>query len=104
MSQIIIKYKLKEGVSREQYENWTRNTDYPLMRGLTRVSTFTTYRLERNLMDGSQPSLDYIEIFDLPDLDGFIAEDMASAIVQQVMGEFMGFVDNPEFMVAQAVV
>jgi hypothetical protein len=104
MSQIIIMYKLKPGVSREQYENWTRTTDYPAMRGLKRVNSFINYRTVRNLLDGSQPSVDYVEVFDLSDLDGFVSQDMAGPLVQNIMGEFMQFVDAPEFMVAEAVV
>ncbi len=104
MSQIIIMYKLKPGVSREQYETWTRTTDYPTMRGLKRVAAFTNYRTVRNLLDGSQPSVDYVEVFDLSDLDGFVSQDMAGSLVQKIMGEFMQFVDTPEFMVAEAVV
>lgn len=104
MSQLIISYKLKSGVTREQYEQWTRNTDYPAMRGLKRVSAFTNYRSVRNLLADVPPSVDYVEIFDIPDLAGFLAEDMSGAVVQKVMGEFMQFVENPEFLVAEAVV
>jgi hypothetical protein len=104
MSQIIIMYKLKSDVTREQYETWTRTTDYPAMRGLKRVAAFTNYRTVRNLLDGSQPSVDYVEVFDIPDLEGFMTQDMTDSVVQQIMGEFMQFVENPEFMVAEAVV
>jgi hypothetical protein len=103
MAQIIIKYKLKAGVTRQQYENWTSTTDYPTMRGLQRVSRFVNYRIERNMMSDAAPSVDYIEFFDVPDLTGFMGEDMAGAVVQAVMGEFMQFVENPEFLIAEEV-
>ena len=102
MPQLIIKYKLKAGVTREQYENWTRNTDYPSMRGLVRVARFVNYRTVSNLLVAdAAPSVDYVEFFDVPDLNGFITEDMPGAVVQKVMGEFMQFVENPEFLVAE---
>ncbi|MDD5393785.1 MAG: hypothetical protein PHE17_12270 [Thiothrix sp.] len=104
MAQIIIKYKLKAGVTREQYENWTRTTDYPSMRSLQRVSRFTNYRVERPLMGDAAPSVDYVEFFDVLDIAGFIGEDMGSEVVQKVMGEFMQFVDSPEFLIAEEVV
>jgi hypothetical protein len=104
MSQIIITYKLKPGVAREQYETWTRTRDYPAMRGLKRVASFTNYRASSNMLTGEPSTLDYLEIFDVPDLAGFMAEDMSGAIVQGIMGEFMQFVENPEFIVAEEVV
>lgn len=104
MPQIIIQYKLKAGVSREVYENWTRTTDYPSMRGLQRVARFTNHRTVKNLMSDAAPSVDYVEFFDIPDLAGFLGEDMGSDVVQKVMGEFMQFVETPEFLIAEEVV
>lgn len=104
MSQIIITYKLKPGVNREQYETWTRTRDYPTMRGLKRVVSFTNYRATSNMLTGEPSTLDYIEVFDIPDLAGFMAEDMQDGIVQCIMGEFMQFAENPEFIIAEPVV
>jgi hypothetical protein len=104
MSKLIIIYTLKSTTTQAQYESWTRGTDYPLMRGLERVSSFENYRTIKHLMDDAKPSVDYVEIFDIPDLAGFIAEDMGGSIVQKVMGEFMQYVENPEFIIAEAVV
>ncbi len=104
MAQIIILYKLKPGVSREDYEAWTRTVDYPAMRGLKRVASFVNHRVTGMLMGQGEPSVQYVELFDVPDLHGFISEDMAGPVVQKVMGEFMGLVESPEFLTAEAVV
>lgn len=104
MAQIIIKYKLKADVTPEQYEQWTLNRDYPTMRGLARVKRFTNHRIVRNLLSDAPPSVQYVEFFDIPDLDGFLSEDMAGSVVQTIMGEFMQYVDNPEFLVAEEVI
>jgi hypothetical protein len=74
------------------------------MRGLSRVSSYVNHRAERLLMGEGAPSMDYIEVFDIPDLDGFVAQDMPGGVVQAIMGEFMGLVDNPQFVVASEVV
>lgn len=103
MAQIIILYRLKDGVPPETFEQWTRTTDYPTMRGLDRVASFTTYRTERNLLSDAPPSVQYVEVFDVPDLDGFTAHDMPGETVQRIMGEFFERVDAPEFLVATAV-
>ena len=90
MAKLFLLYTLKPGVGQDTYEAWTRATDYPAMRGL--------------LMGDGPVGIDYIEVFDIPDLDGFIAEDMGGAVVQSVMGQFMGHVENPRFIIADEVV
>jgi hypothetical protein len=103
MATLFLTYKLKPGTAPEDFENWIRNTDYPAMRGLSRVSSYVNHRAERLLMGEGAPSMDYIEVFDIPDLDGFVAEDMPGATVQGVMGQFMGFADAPQFIVVSEV-
>lgn len=104
MAKLFLLYTLKPGVAKEVYENWARTTDYPQMRGLKRVSSFTTNRVRGLLMGEGEVGIDYIEVFDLSDLDGFITEDMGGAVVQSVMQQFMGYVDNPRFIIADEVV
>ena len=101
--QLIILYSLKDGVSRDDFEHWVRTVDYPAMRGLSRVSSFKTYRTEKLLMGEGAPSLGYVEVFDIPDLDGFLSEDMPGETVQGIMGQFMGFADAPEFIICGEV-
>ncbi|APG63088.1 REDY-like protein HapK [Sphingorhabdus lutea] len=103
MQYLMIRYKLKNGVKHSEFENWVRTSDYPQMRGLSRVSSFNTYRTDALLMGEGVPSQDYFEIFAINDLTGFTSEDMPGDIVQSVMGEFMNWVDNPEFTIANLV-
>ena len=103
MTQLILTYKLKAGVSRETYEIWTRTVVYPSMRGLKRVASFVNHRVTGLLIGEGEPTCDYVEVFDIPDLPGFLAEDMGGPVVQKIMGEFLGFADNPQFLVAEAV-
>lgn len=104
MANVMITYKLKSGVTREDFEAWVRSYDYPNIRGITRVASFTNHRVERLLIGEGAPSVDYVEVFDIPDLDGFTAEDLGGAHLQAVMGAFMGWVDNPQFLVVCPVV
>jgi REDY-like protein HapK len=104
MAKLFLHYTLKPGVSNETFEAWTRSTDYPQMRGLKRVASFTTHRVRGLLMGEGEIGIDYIEVFDIPDLDGFIAEDMGCAMMQALMVQFMGYVDNSRFMIADEVV
>lgn len=104
MAQLVLLYTLKEGVSQADFENWIRTVDYPSMRGLSRVKSFTTFRAEKLLMGEGAPSVQYVELFDIPDLDGFVSEDMPGGTVQSVMGQFMGFADAPQFIICSEVV
>ncbi len=103
MAQIVIMYKLQSGVTQDQFHNWVRTVDYPAMRALARVDDFRTYRCDRHLMDAEAPSVDYVEVFQISDLDGFLGEDMAGETVQKIMGEFMGFAAAPEFIICEEV-
>ncbi|MAP95322.1 MAG: REDY-like protein HapK [Ponticaulis sp.] len=104
MAHLILTYTLKKDVTNDQFENWVRTTDYPKMRSLSRVSSFRTFRTEGLLLGEGSPAHQYVEVFDIPDLDGFTSEDMPGGVVQSVMGEFMMFVDNPQFMIASEVI
>ncbi len=102
--QLILLYSLKDGVSRDDFHKWIRTVDYPAMRGLARVSSFKTYESKKLLMGEGAPSVGYVEIFDIPDLDGFMSDDLGGETVQGVMGQFMGFADAPEFIISAEVV
>lgn len=101
MAAIIIKYRLKPGVTQEDFESWVKHVDQPTMRGIERVKSFDTYRVQGLLMGDGEPSVQYVELFDVPDLAGFGSEDMTGATVQKVMAEFAGFADAPEFLLAE---
>jgi hypothetical protein len=103
MKQIIILYNLKPEVTSDQFEDWVRTVDQPNMRGLARVSRFRTFRTEALLMGEGRPSVQYVEVFDITDLEGFTGTDMPSEVVQMVMGSFMGLVQDPQFMIASEV-
>ncbi|WP_291048850.1 REDY-like protein HapK [Hyphomonas sp.] len=100
---LFILYTLKDGVTPAQFEEWVRTTDQPAMRSLARVQSFRTYRAERLLMGEGAPGVAYIEAFAIPDLEGFTAEDMGGETVQTVMGEFMGLVEAPQFIIVSEV-
>lgn len=103
MSQIIIIYSLQDGVSKEDFHNWVKTTDYPAMRGLESVKSFRTYETQKLLMGEGEPSVQYVEIFDIADMGAFTGTDMPGATVQSIMGQFMGFAAAPEFIIANEV-
>lgn len=103
MAHLILTYRLKDGVTPADFEQWVKTVDQPAMRGLSRVTRFDTYRVTGLLMGEGAPSCAYVEVFEISDLAGFTGQDMPGETVQAVMGAFMGFADAPEFLVAEAV-
>jgi REDY-like protein HapK len=101
MSYLLLRYNLKDGVSPEDFETWVRDTDQPTMRSLHRVKSFETWKATGLLMGDGAPSQSYFEIFEIDDLAGFTSDDMPGDTVQSIMGQFMGFADNPEFVIAE---
>ena len=101
--QIIILYSLKDGVSHEDFHHWVRHTDYPAMRAVSRIENFRTLHSHKQLMGDERPSAEYVEIFDIADLDGFLNEDLPSAEVMGVMEQFLGFAETPEFIIAEEI-
>lgn len=103
MAKIVLQYKLKPGVSPADFEEWVRTTDYPTMRGISRVASFANHRVRGLLIGDGEPDCDYVEIFDIPDLEGFTGEDMPGPTVQGIMGDFMGRVENPRFLILDEI-
>ncbi|WP_373490603.1 hypothetical protein [Parasphingorhabdus sp.] len=103
MVNLVLTHNLKPGVDTEQFEEWVRTTDYPGMRGLSRVLSFSTYRIERLLIGNGDLPANYVEIFQIKDFESFVTEDMPGDIVESIMGEFMSYVDNPAFMVVSEI-
>ena len=104
MAKILIQYRLQPGVTPADFEAWVRDTDYPVMRGITRVAHYANHRVRGLLIGEGEPDCDYVEIFDIPDLDGFTGEDMPGAVVQGIMGDFMARVADPRFLILDELV
>lgn len=104
MANVMILYRLKPGVSKDDFEAWVRAYDYPNIRGIARVARFANHRVERLLIGEGAPDVDYVEVFDIPDLDGFVAEDLAGPVIVEVMPRFMDWVEDPRFLVVGEII
>lgn len=61
------------------------------------------YKVEKRVMSTEPRSYDYVEMFDVPDLPSFLAEDLAAETTQKLMAEFRGFVNAPEYLLTEPV-
>jgi hypothetical protein len=100
LAHILILYKLKPGITREDLEHWLGTSSAPTLRGVQRLKDFTVYRTEKRVMDVGEPSIDYVELFDIPDIAGFVSEDIPSPALRRDMEEFRGFAQSPEYLLA----
>jgi len=103
MAHIFILYNLKAGVSREDFESWLNTNNSTALRSIKRLEKFAVFRVEKRVMTQEQASVDYIDLFEIPDISGFINEDLSGDIARKNMEEFGGFADKPEYLLASAV-
>jgi len=104
VAHILILYKLKDGISRQDFEHWLETSSAPTLRGVKRLKSLHVYRAEKRVMGAGAPSVDYVELFDIPDIAGFVAEDIPSAALRKDMEEFQGFAQSPEYLLATNLV
>ena len=99
---LIVLFNLKPGVSVADYDKWAKTRDIPIVRSLPSVDDFQVYRTT-GLLGSSEPApYAYIEIIDVPDMDGF-GKDIASASMQANMAEFDGLADAPAIILTDAL-
>jgi hypothetical protein len=103
MAVVILLYKLRPDVTHERFESWLHARDFPSLRKMAHLKTFTTYRMERRVMSGGARSGDYVGIFDVPDFQRFLAEDLSSDDATGIMTDFRAMVDDAEYLLATAV-
>ena len=97
---IICFFNLKEGVSREQYEAWARETDLPGANALGSVERFTVHRATGMFGSDARPPYDYIEVIDIHGMDDFVA-DVSNPEFQKVAARFGEFADSPQFVLTE---
>jgi hypothetical protein len=103
LAHILILYKLKDGVRREDFEHWLNTCSAPTLHGIKRLKDFTVYRTEKRVLGEGAPSVDYVELFDIADIAGFVSEDIAGSALRKDMEEFRGFAQSPEYLLATSL-
>ncbi len=102
MKRIVVLFNLKDAGSAADYEDWARSTDLPTVNGLASVSGFSVHRATGLLGTDATPPYQYVEIIDVSDMDLF-GEEVATATMRNVAGEFQAFADNPVFILTDTL-
>lgn len=99
---LIVLFNLKPGVTVDDYENWAKAHDLPMVRSLPSVDDFQVYRTKGMFGSDAAAPYAYIEVIDVADMDGF-DKDLAGAAVQANMAAFGGFADAPAIILTEAL-
>ena len=102
MQTVIVLFNLKDGVSRETYEAWARESDLPVVNGLASVEKFEVLKASGLLIGDGPSPYEYIEIIRIPDMAAFGA-DLSDPAAQAGAAQFQQFADNPLFILTSAL-
>lgn len=101
MATIVVLFNLKDGVDQDAYERFARERDSPTVNGMASVDAFSVLKASGLFGGGASPYA-YVELIEVPDLEAFGAEAATDA-VQEVVGQFATFADNPLFLVTDRI-
>ena len=100
MDCVIVLFNLKQGADEAEYQAWARRRDLVEVNRLPSVDRFRVLRSVGLLGGAGAPPYQYVEIIDLNSMEKF-GEDMRSAVVGELAGEFGQFADSPVFIHCQ---
>jgi len=102
MSHIVVLFNLKPGTDVAAYEAWAKSTDLPTVRGLKSIAGFDVFRTTGLLGSDAKPPYAYVETIAVKDM-GLFGEEVSTATMQKVAGEFQAFADNPMFILMDKI-
>lgn len=102
MTTIVVLFNLKEGVDRDEYEQWARAVDIPSVRRLNGCSGFEVLRSQGLLGGSPEAPYAYVELIAVDHMDDFMAAVGAPA-AQDVAAQFREFADGATFMVTESI-
>ena len=100
MATIIVLFNLKQGIRREDYEQWAKTTDLPIVRGLGSVDGFDVFRSSGLFGSDNPAPYDYIELIAINDSEAFV-RDIGEQTMTKVAAQFQSFADNPQFLMTE---
>lgn len=99
---IIVLFNLKPNIDKNQYEEWAKTTDLPVVRNLDSVEKFEILKAQSMLMSGDIPPFEYIEIISVSNMESFSAHTN-TPIMDEVKEQFLQFCDQPKFIICEGI-
>jgi len=100
MVRVVVLFNLKEGVSRDEYEEWARDRDVPTVTGLDSVENFQLFRTSGLLGSEAPAPHQYVEMIEVRDMETF-QQEIGSAAMSEIAAQFQGYADSITFMLAE---
>lgn len=86
--------RLRDGIDPAAYEQWVRQTDYPIARRFPSVERYEVTRLDATL-DGGPPAYHYLEVLEITSIDEY-RQTLATPEFRQLLDEWSQFVASSE--------
>lgn len=102
MATIIVLFNLKEGVQKSDYEDWAKNTDLKIVRGLKSINSFDVFQSQSVLGSDMKPPYEYVEVLEVNNM-GVFGEETSSVEMASVAAQFQELADNPIFMMTKNI-
>jgi hypothetical protein len=102
MTTIVVLFNLKDGVDRDEYEQWARNVDIPSVRRLEGCGGFEVLRGEGLLGGAAETPYAYVELIRVDEMTDFTTAVSALA-AQEVAAQFREFSEGAIFMVTESI-
>ena len=100
---LIVLFNLKKEANAVDYETFARTIDSPTIKKLNSNKSFIILK-GLTLFGSNEPSpYQYIEIMEVTNFED-LAEDIKQQNVQDMLGKFMEFAEDPKLIVTQKVV
>ena len=100
MDCVIVLFNLKKDADPAEYQAWARSRDLVEVNRLPSVDRFRVLRSVGLLGGTDDPPYQYVEVIDLNSMEQF-GEDLQSAAVGELAGEFGRFAADPVFIHCQ---
>nr|WP_239028995.1 hypothetical protein [Pseudonocardia acidicola] len=86
---------MRPGVDPADYEAWIRRTDYPVARNSPAILSYDVTRIEGALDEQGAPSVSYLEVIEVTDIEQYRAEGKTPEFVR-LLEEWATYVELDE--------
>jgi hypothetical protein len=102
MTTLIVPLKLRPTSDVGVYEDWVRDRDLPIVRGLPSIDSFDLHKVAFTL-DGAETPYDYVEVIVINDMTQFWL-DIQIPEMKKVAFELRTFIEPTAFMFGEVLV
>jgi hypothetical protein len=95
--------KLKAGVTAEDYQAFVRRVDYPAVKRIASIRSYSSTRVAGSIPPGTAVPFDFIDVVDVDDLEAYIQDLDHHPAVEEVHSQSAHMVEVLHCVVAEPV-